>query len=61
MKNHILSMAPKAQNMLLQAAVDDHRLDMLVQLTEILKEQRDPRALSETIAQMMKESNEKSI
>ena len=51
-------MAPEAQNMLLRAAVNDQRVDMLVQLQEILEEQRDPMELVETIANMMKEFNE---
>jgi hypothetical protein len=59
-KNHILSMAPEAQNMLLQAAVTDHRLDMLLELTNILEDQRDPKVLAELVCKMMKESNEKS-
>jgi len=58
-KKHILSMAPEAQNMLLRAAVNEHRVDMLVELQEILEEQRDPMELVETIANMMKESVEK--
>ena len=53
-------MAPEAQNMLLQAAVTDHRLDMLLELTNILEDQRDPRVLAELVCKMMKESNEKS-
>ena len=54
-KKHILSMAPEAQNMLLRAAVNEQRVDMLFQLQEILEEQRDPMELVETIANMMKE------
>ena len=53
-------MAPEAQNMLLQAAVTDHRLDMLLELTNILEDQRDPKVLAELVCKMMKESNEKS-
>ena len=48
-------MAPEAQNMLLRAAVNEQRVDMLFQLQEILEEQRDPMELVETIANMMKE------
>jgi hypothetical protein len=54
-KKHILSMAPEAQNMLLRAAVNEQNIDMLVQLQEVLEEQRDPMELVETIANMMKE------
>ena len=52
-------MAPEAQNMLLRAAVNEQRMDMLVELQEILEEQRDPMELVETIANMMKEFVEK--
>lgn len=54
-KQHILSMAPAAQDMLLSNAINTKNLGMLSQLLEILREQRDHNQLARITANMMKD------
>ena len=53
-KQHILSMAPSAQNMLLEAAVKEHNMAMLSQLMTIIGEQRD---VNNLVANLMMADN----
>jgi len=60
-KEHILSMTPEAQNMLLCNAINTKNLRMLSELLEILREQRDPKQLARITADMMKDFTESGI
>jgi len=60
-KNHILSMTPGAQNMLLKNAVTEGRLDILNQLIEIMGEQREPLELIELVATEMQKVIENDV
>ena len=54
-KAHVQSMAPEAQDMLLEAAVKEHRIDFVVELMSIVGEKRDPRSVATKVSKWMDE------
>jgi len=60
-KQHVLSMTPAVQNMLLCNAINTKNLGMLSELLEILREQRNPNQLARITASMMKDFTENGV